>query len=129
MVNTRRPPTVAAAPTSAKPPLLIGSDRDAREAFGPYHGLEAFVRNRVPAPVICAMPEGWAEAERSPLDDIAEGARAAAAAALVARPPDTITDRQVELIEQIRERLAAAPAPRLAPAQPTRIVVASEGDD
>lgn len=55
MVNTRKPPTVAAAPTPPQT-LLIGSERDAREAFGADHGLEVFFRRPVPAPAIYVLP-------------------------------------------------------------------------
>jgi hypothetical protein len=48
VVNTRKPPSVAAAPTPPAP-LLIGSAEDAEEAFGPGSAAGDLLR----------LPRGW----------------------------------------------------------------------
>jgi hypothetical protein len=49
VVNTRKPPSVVSAPTPPAP-LLIGSERDAAEAFGEDSDLHRHVRSFLARP-------------------------------------------------------------------------------
>lgn len=58
MVNTRKPPSVAAAPTSPET-LLIGTEQAAGEAFGAGSAAGEFLRRRGSGPVeVVEVPGG-----------------------------------------------------------------------